>query len=145
VLRAINALLEPRDGIAMAIAGVGNLGRALLGYFSLLSPRFRVVAAFDSDANKVGRSICGHRVTHAQDIGRALAQTPVQLGVITVPGDCAQPIADAFIQAGVRGIVNFAPVPLRVPASIRLENMHIAAVFEKVAYFARHSASGEQT
>lgn len=143
-LRAIDALLEPPEGIPMAIAGVGNLGRAMLGYFSLLTPRFRVVAAFDSDVSKVGRTICGHRVIHVRDITKTLAESGVQLGVITVPADHAQGIADVFVMAGVRGIVNFAPVPLRVPAGVRLENMHITAVFEKVAYFARHNALGEQ-
>lgn len=139
ILAAIDALLEPPAGIPMAIAGIGNLGRAMLGYFSLLSPRFRIVAAFDSDENKVGRTICGQRVTHIRDIIRTLAENPVQLGVITVPAEHAQRVADVFVMSGVRGIVNFAPVPLRVPDGVRLENMHITAAFEKVAFFARQN------
>jgi redox-sensing transcriptional repressor len=66
------------------------------------------------------------------------------MGVITVPAEYAQGIADVFVMAGVRGIVNFAPVPLRVPDGVWLENMHITAVFEKVAYFARQNPTGEQ-
>lgn len=143
-LRAIDVLLEPPEGITMAIAGVGNLGRAMLGYFSILSPRFRVLAAFDSDENKIGRTICGHRVIDARDITRTLAASPVQLGVITVPSDHAQHTADVLVMANVRGIVNFAPVPLRVPEGVRLENMHITAIFEKVAFFVRQDAMGEQ-
>jgi redox-sensing transcriptional repressor len=138
ILASINALLEPPEGITMVIAGIGNLGRAMLGYFSLLSPRFRIVAAFDSDESKVGRTICGHRISHVQEIARTLANAPVQLGVITVPAENAQRIADLFVMVGVRGIVNFAPVPLHVPDGVRLENMHITAALEKVAFFARY-------
>lgn len=137
LLKAIRALLEPSDGIAIAVAGIGNLGRGLLGYFSLLKPHFRIVAAFDSDENKVNRIISGYRISHVRDLAAVLAGSGVQLGVITVPADHAQHVSDAFVQAGVCGVVNFAPVPLRVPRGVWLEAMHITATFEKAAYFAR--------
>jgi len=144
LVKAINVLLEPPDGITMAIAGIGNLGRALLGYFSLLQPRFRIVAAFDSDANKVDRMISGYRIRHTRDMAATLADAPPQIGIVTVPADHAQKITDAFVQSQVRGIVNFAPAPLRVPHGIWLENMHITATIEKVAHFSRMNAQGDR-
>lgn len=143
LLKAIRSLLNPAGGITLAVAGVGNLGRALLGYFSVLHPRFRIVAAFDNDPNKVNRTIAGCRVHHIGEMAAALARDPAQLGVVTVPADQAQKVAEAFIQANVRGIVNFAAVPLRVPAGVRLENMHITSTLEKVAYFSRMQQQGE--
>jgi redox-sensing transcriptional repressor len=71
-----------------------------------------------------------------------LSKNPIQLGIITVPETQAQKVADQFAAAGVKGIVNFAPVPIRVPADVYLENMHMTLTFEKVAYFARTKESG---
>lgn len=143
LLTAIRKLLDPPDGITLAIAGVGNLGRALLGYFALMHPRFRVVCAFDNDPNKIGRLIAGCRIHDTHRLADQLAQTPVQLGIITVPAEQAQRTADAFVQAGVRGIVNFAPSPVHVPPGVCLDGMHITATLEKVAFFARTSNRGE--
>ena len=143
LLKAIRSLLNPAGGITLAVAGVGNLGRALLGYFSLLQPRFRIVGAFDNDANKVNRTISGCRIHHIGEMAAELARDPAQLGVVTVPADQAQKAVDAFVLANVKGIVNFAAVPLRVPAGIWLENMHITSTFEKVAYFSRMKHQGE--
>jgi redox-sensing transcriptional repressor len=142
LLKAIRSLLEPTEGITMAVAGVGNLGRALLGYFSRLEPRFHVVGAFDNDDNKAGRAIAGYSIRHIRELPAELARTPAQLGVITVPTDEAQKIANLLANANVRGIVNFAPVPLHVPPGVWLENMHITATFEKVAYFSRMNLQG---
>ena len=144
LLKAIQSLLERPDGITMAIAGVGNLGRALLGYFAPLHPRFRIVAAFDNDENKVERMICGYRIHHVRDMAAELVRTPAQLGIITVPPDQAQKLADAFTSAGVRGIVNFTAAPLHVAPGVWLENMHITATLEKVAYFSLMNTQGER-
>ena len=143
LLKAVRSLLEPPEGVTLAIAGVGNLGRALLGYFSLRAPLFRIVAAFDSDENKVGRTIAGYHIHHMRDMADELVRSPAQLGVITVPADQAQKIADGFVRANVKGIVNFAPMPLRVPPDVWIEDMHITATFEKVAYFSRMKLKGE--
>lgn len=145
LLKAIRSLLDPPAGIALAIVGAGNLGRALLGYFSLLQPRFRIIGVFDNDPNKVDRTIAGYRILHTRALPEELARNAAQLGVITVPADHAQKVADAFVAAKVHGIVNFAAVPLRVPPGVWVENMHITSTFEKVAYFARTQLQGEKT
>jgi redox-sensing transcriptional repressor len=137
LLKSIRSLLEPEEGITMAIAGVGNLGRALLGYFSLLQPRFKIIGAFDTDPHKVNRTIAGYRILHTSEIGAQLARQPAQLGIITVPAEQAQKAADVFVAAGVRGVVNFASMPLRVPPEVWLENIQITLTLEKVAYFSR--------
>ena len=143
LLKAIRSLLETPGGLTMAIAGIGNLGRALLGYFSLLHPRFKIVAAFDNDENKVGRTISGCRIRQVREMSSELEKASVQIGVITVPADQAQKAADAFVAAKVKGIVNFAAVPLSVPADVWLEDMHITSTLEKVAYFSRMTQQGE--
>jgi redox-sensing transcriptional repressor len=144
LLDAIRQLLSPAAGVTFAIAGIGNLGRALLGFFSLLQPQFRIMGAYDTDPHKVGRIICGHRILHIRDLAADLAAQPVQMGVVTVSPDQAQRVADLMVAVRIKGIISFAPVPVTVPAGVWLENMHITAIFEKVAYFARMNQQGGQ-
>jgi redox-sensing transcriptional repressor len=143
LLKAIRSLLNPAGGITLAVVGVGNLGRALLGYFSVLHPRFRIVAAFDNDPNKINRTIAGCRIHHISEMAAELGRDPAQIGVVTVPADQAQKAVDALVVANVKGIVNFAAAPVRVPAGVCLENMHITSTLEKVAYFSRMKQQGE--
>jgi redox-sensing transcriptional repressor len=144
LLVQINKLLEPKEGITLALIGIGNLGRAIMGYFGGFSRKFRLIAAFDSDEHKVNRVISGCRCHHIRDIGTVLQPHRIQLGVITVPSSAAQDAADLLIEAGVLGIVNFAPLPVKAPASIYIENMDITKTFEKVAYFARLQNRGNR-
>ena len=114
-----------------------TLGRAILGYFSKLKPKFNLIAAFDTDENKIGRIISGCRCYHVKEIVATLSGSATQLGIITVPEPFAQNAADLLVVSGVKGIVNFAPTPLKVPSGVYLENMQMTMTFEKAAYFAR--------
>lgn len=142
LVEKIRKLLEPAEGIPMALVGIGNLGRAVLGYFTRLKPKFNMVAAFDSDETKVGRIIAGCRCHHTSEIVDVLRPHRVQLGVVTVPEMYAQRVVDGLVAANVQGIVNFAPCPVKVPRSVYLENMQMTLTFEKVAYFARLKHNG---
>lgn len=133
----ICTLLEPEEGISMTLIGIGNLGRAILGYFANLKPKFKLIAAFDNEEQKVNRVISGCRCYHVSDMKKVLGPHEIHLGVITVPGDYAQEAANLLINNGVKGIVNFAPLPIKVPSTVSIENMHMTLTFEKVAYFAR--------
>jgi redox-sensing transcriptional repressor len=137
LIEKIRLLLEPEEGISMALVGIGNLGRAILGYFTKLKPKFKMIAAFDTDENKVGRIISGCRCYHAKEIVPILSDQTIQLGIITVPEAFAQKVADQLVVSRVKGIVNFAPVPIKVPSPVYLENMQMTMTFEKAAYFAR--------
>ena len=142
LIEKIRHMLEPAEGIPMTLIGIGNLGRAIVGHFNRLKPKFNLVAAFDTDENKIGRVIAGCHCYHVNEIPEVLAPYIIQLGIITVPESYAQKAADQLIAAGVRGIANFAPTPIRVPAGVYLENMQLTLTFEKVAYFARSKISG---
>ncbi len=142
LIEKIRQLLEPAEGISIALIGIGNLGRAILGYFSSLHQKFKLIAAFDSDEHKVNRVIAGCKCFHVNEIKIVLQPFRIQLGVITVPGDHAQDAADLFINAGVQGIVNFTPRSIKAPGTIYVENIDITQTFEKVAYFARFQNRG---
>lgn len=96
----------------LVIVGIGNLGRALLGYRGFRQQGFDVVAAFDSDPEVVGTTIEGTPVHHINELRQFAEQNEVKLGVVAVPAQAAQEVADLLIAAGVEGLLNFSPVTL---------------------------------
>jgi len=138
LLKKINELFVTGSGISIVLVGAGNLGRALLGYFSVFQPEYIIKGVFDVDENKINKKINGYYCYHTDDLVSVINGKSVQVGVITVPGKHAQDVADRLINAGIKGIVNFAPVPIKVPSTVYIENIQIEVIVEKVAYFARN-------
>ena len=116
------------------LVGVGNLGKAILSYFSFQQPSFRIVAAFDVDEQKQNRVISGVHCYPLNDMQNIVRQNETTLGIITVPAEHAQRIADEMIQSGITGILNFAPVPLKVPAEVVVEELDITLKLQKIAF-----------
>ena len=135
----IDRVLDGPDEQRIAFVGVGNLGRALLSFFTGRRRKLAVVAAFDVDPYKVGRVIHGCRVHPVDQLGAVIREQRVRLGVITTPAEYAQDIADEMVAAGVTGIVNLAPRPLVVPDHVYVDQVDLTGSLERVAYFARHS------
>jgi redox-sensing transcriptional repressor len=122
------------------LVGVGNLGRALLGYPGFEQRGFRILALFDADPSKVGQVIEGMPVHPLDAIPRVIALTGAELGLLAVPGEAAQPVADALTSAGIRGLLNFAPLMLRVPAGVRLVSVDLTVQLEQLAFLIRESS-----
>jgi redox-sensing transcriptional repressor len=131
----ISNVLKDSDEIKIALVGIGNLGRALLSYFNMRSKNLKIVAAFDSDSEKAGRVISGCRTYAMSDLKRIVKEQKIGLGIITVSADNAQKVADELVEAGICGILNFAPAPLKTPKGIHIERIDITTSIEKVAYF----------
>ncbi len=124
----------------VALVGVGNLGRAMLAYFSGRRPNLSIVAAFDSDPGRVNRVINGVRCYPMGELSRVVAEEGITVGVIAVPTTAAQEVAAALIRAGVTGLLNFAPTPLHTPPHVYVQDMDVTTSLERVAYFARQSS-----
>jgi redox-sensing transcriptional repressor len=104
------------------LVGAGSLGSALLGYEKFRQLGFNLVAAFDTDPRKVGHSIAGKEVLHLDNLVELARRLHIHLGVIATPSIAAQEIADLMVEGGIRAIWNFAPVHLRVPGFVILQN-----------------------
>jgi redox-sensing transcriptional repressor len=118
----------------VALIGVGNLGRALLGYRGFAQQGFRVVAAFEADPEKVGTQIDGVEVCHLDKLAEKIAELGIELGMVAVPAGHAQGVADRLVAAGIGGIVNFAPVTLRVPSGVSIVGVDLARELEQVTF-----------
>lgn len=134
---SIGSVLDGSEPSRVALVGMGNLGRAIVSFVRGRKSQLQIVATFDTDCRKTGRVISGCRCYNQDKIEEVVEKEKLITAVITVPCAEAQKIADRLVNAGVRGILNYAPVPLRVPEWVYLENRDVTAALEKVAYFAR--------
>jgi redox-sensing transcriptional repressor len=140
----IDAMLDGPEDQPIGLVGVGNLGRAVLTYFSGRRPHLKIVAAFDDDPDKVGRLVAGCPIYRVSEVERVVQEERIRIGVVAVPAEVAQKVADLLVAGGVRGILNFAPVALRVPRNVHVEDQDLTMSMEKVAYYARTGPAGAE-
>ncbi|MBN1845714.1 MAG: redox-sensing transcriptional repressor Rex [Sedimentisphaerales bacterium] len=137
LLDSITHFLDAPESQGAILVGVGNLGRALLAYFGTGRARLRIEAACDNDPKKIQRVIHGCHCYAMVEMPEVIRRQSIRTAIITVPAPEAQAVANDLIEAGIRGILNFAPVRLHVPEGVFVENMDMAVALEKVAFFAR--------
>jgi redox-sensing transcriptional repressor len=104
------------------LVGVGNLGTALLGHERFSKFGLRIVAAFDTDSEKIGQWIHEKAVLPVEQLGDLAQRMSIHLGIITTPADIAQTVAEEMVKGGIQAIWNFAPVKLKVPENIIVHN-----------------------
>ncbi len=143
LLAGLGGFLDAPEGQNAALIGVGNLGRALLAYFQRRRPNLQIVAAFDSDPSKIGRLIHGCPCYAVEELPNIVREESISIGMLTVPASAAHEAAGRLIRAGVGGLLNFAPVHLRVDERIYVEDIDITMHLEKVAWFAREKSGGK--
>jgi redox-sensing transcriptional repressor len=143
LIGSIGEFLDDPTGQNVGLIGAGNLGRAILAYFSGRRPKLAIVAAFDVVPEKVNRTIHGCHCYALDEFASVAKRENITVAVVSVPADVAQGVADMVVAAGVHGILNFAPVSLKVPPSVYVQDMDMVMALEKVAYFARTNNLGE--
>lgn len=116
------------------LVGAGRIGAALANYPGFKSRGFDVVAVYDVDPVKIGRGLDGHAVRDLAHLESDLAAEVADIAVIGTPAQAAQGIADRLAVAGVRAILNFAPVPLVVPPGIVVTNVNMALELEALSF-----------
>jgi redox-sensing transcriptional repressor len=120
----------------VAIIGLGNLGGALLNYFSGSRTKLIPAAVFDVDEDKIGKSYNGVLCYSIDRIAEIFQRDQISIGILTVPHEVAKDVADQLVEAGVKGIVNYTPASLNVEGPY-LEEYDMITSLEKVAYFSK--------
>lgn len=141
----IEAFVFPTKEQKVAIAGLGNVGLAMLKFFIGQRPFLTIAASFEADHEKFDRVIGGCRCYSIEKAADVIRDEGITVGIIAVPDRESQYVADVFIKAGVRGILNFARTPLKAPEGVYVEDIDLATSMDRVAYFARQSLKSEVT
>jgi redox-sensing transcriptional repressor len=118
----------------LGLVGAGNLGSALLRHTEFVDGSYMFVAAFDRKPKRIGATIGGVSISSLEDMNRVIKKTGVEIGVIAVKPNWAQKTADLLVKAGVKGIMNFAPVHLQCPSQVFVENIDFGLRLERLFY-----------
>lgn len=119
----------------VVLVGCGNLGRALLGHDGFHSKGFRIVAAFDVAPSIVGQTVEGIEIRHLDELTKEYCQSnDIHMGILAIPADAAEKVAEHLVQAGISGILNFAPVTLNFPKSVTIAGVDLAIELEQLSF-----------
>lgn len=125
----------------VALVGVGNIGSALVSYKEFVRQGFSIVKLFDNDQRKIGSNHKGIVISDIANLEKELWESHIEIVIIAVPATVAQYIVDDVVKAGIKAILNFAPVNLKVPEDvyIRHENMSMELEYLSFALVNNHS------
>lgn len=133
--KMISDLLGTNRLQPVVLIGAGHLGTALLSYRGFEEEGFEIVAAFDADPDRLrdrGRKV---PVLAMDRLARVIRDAGVRMAILTVPAASAQEVANALVDAGIAGILNFSPAMLSVPDHVMVKNVNLAIELENLSYF----------
>jgi redox-sensing transcriptional repressor len=122
----------------IAIVGAGRLGRAIAGYEGFAPQGFRIVEAFDSDPATIGTTVDRLDIKNTEDLEKVLAESPVDIGIVAVPGEAAQEVIDALVRCSVRAILNYAPIAAHVPPGVQIKRIDPVLALQGMTYYLKN-------
>ncbi|MGV3772638.1 MAG: redox-sensing transcriptional repressor Rex [Verrucomicrobiales bacterium] len=131
----ISDLLGTNSLQPVILIGVGNLGLALLSYRGFEQEGFEIVAAFDIEANRRREKELPTPLFSMEKLPEFVRKRSIKMAIITVPASEAQEVANQLVEAGITGILNFAPIMLHVPDDVMANNVNLAIELETLSYF----------
>jgi redox-sensing transcriptional repressor len=126
----------------VALVGAGRIGSALFEYPAFESRGYECVAIVDSDPQKIGARWGGLTIQSPAEIERLVSELGVELVILAVPAHAAQELATRVVRAGVKGILNFAPIRLKVPPNVPVEDVNLVMQLEALSFAITQHGSG---
>ena len=119
----------------VALVGFGNLGSALFHYKGFIRQGFRISAIFDDDPLKAGRTVESVPILPLRELVHEAKGRSLQIGIVAMPAEAAQTVADQLVAAGIKAILNFAPARLKVPKDVRLQVVDLSIELETLSFY----------
>jgi len=120
---------------SVIIAGAGNLGKALIKYKGFKKRGFIIKGIFDNNPSKIGKRLGHIFIYDIKEIEKFIQKENISIGIIVVPADSAQEVADKMVRGGIKAILNFAPVHIILPPEIKIHNVDLSIEFEGLTYY----------
>ncbi len=131
----IEKIIGIKEEYSAILIGAGNLGHAIVNYEGFKNNGFNIVAVFDTKNELIGKKLAGVPVYSIDKLEAFIEKNNVTIGVLTLPKNFAQQIADRLVHAGVKGLWNFAPIDLVLPDEIVLEDVHLDESLYTLTYY----------
>ncbi|AIQ64599.1 REX family transcriptional regulator [Paenibacillus stellifer] len=144
LIEKIRHILKLDQPINVALVGAGNLGHALSNYNAYLKDTMKITAVFDSYPPKVGTKINTLTVQPMEELSKTVREQGIRIGIITVPDQEAQNVANILIESGIEAILNFAPVILKTPQEVRVHAADFTTDLQSLAYYLHDGKDEEQ-
>lgn len=135
LIAEINHILRLDRSWDVALVGFGNLGRAIAQYGGFVPSTFRIAAIFDRNEDRIG-SVVGDLTIHSDTaITQVVRDLAIQIGIVAVPRDSAQSVADALVEGGIKAILNYAPIHLRAPEHVTVREVDPVGAMQSMTYY----------
>lgn len=119
----------------VVVVGAGDVGRAIANYQGFRDRGFHVVAIFDNDKSKVGQTMGEFKVENTEEMIDRIKSLGVKIAMLTVPVSAAQSVADQLVEAGVKAILNYAPISLNVPSHVKVQHIDPSTHLQRMTYY----------
>lgn len=119
----------------VALIGAGDLGHAIAYYGGFEGRGFRVACVFDNNPQKIGRRLGKFEICDAENLVPKLAEMGIKIAIVAVPANAAQAVVDKLVSAGVQAILNYAPITVTVPPSVRVQYIDPVAHLQRMTYY----------
>ena len=135
-LRAhLTKILGLENRHCIGIVGAGRLGTALADYYEFSQANFTVAALFDADENKIGQKVGDIEIFDIKNFAGTVKKVKIDVAVIAVPAAFAQGVLEQITEAGIKAVMNFAPIPLKVSGDVKLKTVDLTISLESLSYF----------
>ena len=125
----------------MVLVGVGQLGRAILAYAGFVPQGFRIVEAFDVDSKIVGTTVDGLVVKAVDVLPQVLKRQKVDIAIVAVPATSAQDVIDILVDAGVKAILNYAPIAAHAPRNVQIKDIDPVLALQSMTFYVKNASA----
>jgi redox-sensing transcriptional repressor len=139
--RHVQQILGLEHAWRIVLVGAGRIGAALFEYANFRRRGFSIVAVLDADPEKIGTKWGDVTIEPVETLADVIAREQAEMLILSVPNEAAQPVTDQAIAAGIHGILNFAPVQLRVPDGVFVQDVNMVMELEALSFDLSRSAS----
>jgi len=138
LVKSLGKILGREESWNIAVIGTGLLGSAFIKYLGFNKENLNLIAAFDNDPAKIGKKYNNVPIYDIAQIVQVIREKKIAICVITVPAQYCQDVADKAIAAGIKCLLNFAPVVLTVPEDVVVRNVDVSGELEMLTYYLVH-------
>ena len=135
LIQQLQRILKVGTEWEVALVGVGDLGHALAHYNGFANRGFRITALFDNNPEKIGTAVNGLTILDAANLVREIQTRDLKIAMLAVPADKAQAVAGQLVEAGIEGILNYAPINLTVPKRVRVQYIDPVIHLQRMTFY----------